>query len=111
MSGKGAYLTLNDLHHLGANLSHFARLRVAGLAHLLLVALGEANAEQPEEVTIRGLHRNAGLDECLKKRLVSAVCLLIRWLLCKASDHCMTKSRVLLAYPIFESGKHLRATS
>ena len=62
----GGDLTGHDLHHLLADDAHLVALGIAGLLDLVLPLLGETDAEHADEVTIRGLHVNIGLNQCLQ---------------------------------------------
>ena len=52
-----------DLHHLAAELLFLGALGVAGSLDLLLVALGEGNGENTDDVAVLGLGLDEGLDE------------------------------------------------
>jgi hypothetical protein len=58
-------LAAHDLGHLGADLTELRRLSVGGLLDLVAVALGEADSEEAEDVTVSGLDVNRGLNERL----------------------------------------------
>jgi len=53
----------DDLHHLATELLLLGALGVAGSLNLLLVAAGEGNSENADEVAIEGLGLDEGLDE------------------------------------------------
>lgn len=60
-----AGFTLDDLEHLLADSTDLRRLGVCGLRDLVGTALGEANAEEAEQVAIGGLDVGVRLDEGL----------------------------------------------
>lgn len=61
----GHGLAGHDVHHLAPNLPDLAALCVAGLLHLPLPLLGEADAEEAEVVAVRRLHVHVRLDQRL----------------------------------------------
>ena len=61
----GLDLATHDLHHLLTNLTDLLVLGVGSLPDLVGALLGEANAEQTQNVAIGGLHVHVGLDHGL----------------------------------------------
>ena len=58
-------LSGHDLEHLLANLANLGRLGVGGLLDLVDALLGEGNGEEAEQVAVRCLDINVGLDDGL----------------------------------------------
>ena len=61
----GADLPGDDIDHLLSDVLHLGALGVAGLLGGLVLLAGEANAEQPQHVTVSGLDVNIALDKGL----------------------------------------------
>lgn len=62
----GLDLTGHDLHHLLADLTDLLVLGVRRLADLIGAFLGEAHAEQAQQVAVCGLHVHVSLDHRLQ---------------------------------------------
>ena len=58
-------LGLDDLDHLLADGADLRRARVRGPLDLVRTPLGEGDGEEPEQVVVRRLDRDVGLDERL----------------------------------------------
>lgn len=58
-------LALNNFSHLLADSSDLRRGGVCGLFDLIWTALGECNGKKAEEIVVRGLHCDIGLNQRL----------------------------------------------
>lgn len=58
-------LLQHDFEHLLSDLTDLGGLRVGGLSHLVLVALGESNRKETQDVAVVRLHVNVRFDQRL----------------------------------------------
>lgn len=67
----GLHLPGHDFHHFLADLPDLLVLGIGGLADLVIALLGEAHAEEAQQVPVRGFDIHVGFNHCLKEKALN----------------------------------------